>query len=64
MVLRNMDGTYKCPVCGKSFEREEMTFSRDCQGIPFRLMCWDCWDEIEETRGYDGQLYTHMDEVF
>ena len=35
-----------CPVCGKEVERSEMEFTKDCHGIPFRLVCWDCWDQL------------------
>lgn len=50
-----------CPVCGKEVDREDMEFTRDCHGIPFRLVCWDCYDEIMDE-GYDGQYYTEADE--
>jgi hypothetical protein len=33
----------------------------DCQGIPYRLVCDDCMEEIEE-KGYDGELYDERDE--
>lgn len=33
-----------CPVCGKEFHREDMHFTRDCHGITFRLVCFDCYD--------------------
>ena len=29
-----------CPVCRKEFQREDMTFTRDCHGITFRLVCF------------------------
>ena len=51
-----------CPECGKLFYRHEMDFSRDCHGIPFRLLCFDCLDKIAEEKGYDGQYYTEVDE--
>lgn len=28
-----------CPVCEREVERSEMDFTRDCHGIPFRLVC-------------------------
>ncbi len=45
-----MESTYRnhdmpkltCPVCGKAFQREDMLFTRDCHGITFRLVCFDC----------------------
>ena len=51
-----------CPVCGKEHEREEMAFTYDCHGIPFRLVCYNCYEKIMETKGYDGEYYTELDE--
>lgn len=50
-----------CPVCNKEVERVDMNFTRDCHGIPFRLVCWDCYSELMK-KGYDGQYYTEADE--
>lgn len=51
-----------CPICGKEFKRDEMIFSRDCHGIPFRLLCFDCYEHTMEAKGYDGEFYTELDE--
>lgn len=51
-----------CPVCEKEVERKDMNFSRDCHGITFRLLCWDCLEKIYEEKGYDGEYYTEADE--
>lgn len=51
-----------CEECGKLFNREEMIFSHDCHGIPFRLLCASCVANIYETKGYDGEYYTELDE--
>lgn len=51
-----------CPICGKEFVREEMIWSRDCHGITFRLLCYDCWDKILDEKGFDGEYYTELDE--
>ena len=51
-----------CPVCGKEEERTEMIFTRDCHGIPFRLVCWECEEKIIAEKGYDGEYYTEADE--
>jgi len=51
-----------CPVCGKEFEREDMVWTHDCHGITFRLVCYDCYNEIMEEKGYDGEYYTEYDE--
>ena len=50
-----------CPVCNKEVERGEMSFTTDCHGIPFRLVCFDCWEDLM-AKGYDGQYYTEADE--
>ena len=51
----------KCPVCEKEVNRNEMAFTRDCHGIVYRLVCWNCFDKLME-RGYDGEYYTEADE--
>lgn len=50
-----------CPVCGYPVQRSDMQFTRDCNGIPFRLVCWDCCDRLM-AKGYDGEYYTEADE--
>lgn len=52
----------ECPVCGKEVERVDMTFTHDCHGIPFRLVCFDCYEQIMDDKGYDGEYYTEADE--
>ena len=53
--------THKCALCEKEFLRDDMTFTKDCHGIPFRLVCFDCYDKAME-KGYDGEHYTEADE--
>ena len=50
-----------CPVCQKDVKREDMSFTKDCHGIPYRLVCFDCYGKLME-KGYDGQYYTELDE--
>lgn len=50
-----------CPVCGHPVQRSDMQFTRDCNGTPFRLVCWDCYDQLM-AKGYDGEYYTEADE--
>lgn len=50
-----------CPICKKEVDRNDMTFTKDCHGIPFRLVCYDCYDVLME-KGYDGEYYTEADE--
>ena len=54
--------TYICPVCKQEHPRDEMEFTYDCHGIPFRLVCRECWQKIMEERGYDGQYYYPWEE--
>ena len=56
------DRKIACAICGRERKRRYMTFTRDCHGIPFRLVCWDCYEKVMETRGYDGEYYTEADE--
>lgn len=39
-----------------------MLFTYDCHGIPFRLVCWDCYNRVMDEKGYDGEYYTEADE--
>lgn len=52
----------ECPICNKQVDREEMSWTTDCHGITFRLVCNACWDKIMEEKGYDGEYYTEADE--
>lgn len=51
-----------CAACGREFDRNEMTFTYDCHGIPFRFVCYGCYEKIMEVKGYDGEYYTEADE--
>ena len=50
-----------CPVCEKEVYRDEMDYTRDCHGITFRLVCWDCYTRLM-AKGYDGEYYDETDE--
>ena len=41
----------ECPVCKGEFLREDMTFTRDCHGITFRLVCFGCYEKVM-AKGY------------
>ena len=57
-----MDGDLRiCKNCDKEFEREDMPFTTDCQGIAYRLVCYKCYDKLM-AKGYDGQYYDERDE--
>lgn len=51
-----------CPECGREVERDDMVWSNDCHGIPFRLLCFNCYDHIMCEKGYDGEEYSEYDE--
>lgn len=51
----------RCECCEKEVERSDMLFTRDCHGIPFRLVCAECYDELM-SNGYDGEYYDDSDE--
>lgn len=50
-----------CSCCGEEFDREDMLFTYDCHGIPFRFVCYKCYDKLM-AKGYDGEYYTEADE--
>lgn len=52
----------ECPICGRTVPREDAAFTRDCRGITYRLVCYDCWDKVMGERGFDGEMYTEADE--
>lgn len=52
----------ECPECKKQVSRENMSWTNDCHGITFRLVCNKCWDSIMESKGYDGEYYSEEDE--
>ena len=58
--MSNID-TRICPVCEKEVLRSEIDYTRDCHGITFRLVCFDCYSRLME-KGYDGEYYTEADE--
>lgn len=51
----------ECAICGGTFPRDEMIFTRDCHGITFRLACFPCYERAM-AKGYDGEHYTEADE--
>ena len=50
-----------CPVCGEEIYRDEMLYTKDCHGITFRLVCWNCYNRLM-AKGYDGENYDEADE--
>ena len=52
-----------CPICGGRFKKADMLFSFDCHGIPLRLVCYDCFEDIMYGEpGYDGCYYSDQEE--
>lgn len=60
-MAREMEDKRICRVCGKEEDRRCMQFTHDRHGIPFRLVCMDCYDKLM-AKGYDGEYYTEADE--
>lgn len=61
--LRDMETDLRiCPVCEKTFDRKDMAYSRDCHGITYRLLCFNCLEDIYAEKGYDGEYYSELDE--
>ena len=56
-----MERLCQCPICGKEKPRTDMTFTHDCHGITYRLVCNSCYDTVMQ-KGYDGEYYTELDE--
>ena len=50
-----------CNYCEREFNRDEMMFTKDCHGIPYRLVCLECYEKLMAD-GYDGEYYTEADE--
>ncbi len=50
-----------CPICNKEALREDMSFTRDCHGITYRLVCNNCYFKLM-AKGYDGAYYDESDE--
>lgn len=50
-----------CCFCEKEVLREDMLYTKDCHGIPYRLLCFECYEKLMED-GYDGEYYTDTDE--
>lgn len=57
-----MEDTRICQICGEEHPRDSMLFTFDCHGIPFRLVCTECYDKAMRGRGYDGEYYNELDE--
>lgn len=56
-----MDDKRICSNCGREVDRNDMCFTKDCHGIPYRLVCFECYEKLMED-GYDGEYYTELDE--
>ena len=67
--------TMICPRCGKEVKYDEVfrgncyymddcvaAMSKDCHGIPFRRICIECFEQVMDEKGYDGEYYDETDE--
>ena len=57
------DDIRMCENCEREVKREDMLYTRDCHGITFRLVCYDCYNKLM-AKGYDVEYYTENDENF
>ena len=67
---------FTCPICGGrydcSYRFGDVLYAKDdspvavrsydCHGIPFRMICVPCADDIDSRGSYDGEYYTELDE--
>ena len=56
------DDFYDCPICNHEYSRDEMIRTYDCHGIPYRLVCYECYEKIISEKGYDGEYYNEWEE--
>lgn len=50
-----------CAYCEKETDSDDMRFTKDCHGIPYRLVCWKCY-KLLMSQGYDGEYYDESQE--
>lgn len=50
-----------CQCCNKKIKRSDMLFTKDCHGITYRLVCYNCYKKLMD-KGYDGEYYDVSDE--
>ena len=75
MVEYDFEMEYTCPICGKELkynissrdqlllgDEEVAVRTYDCHGIPFRMVCVDCYEKIMDEQGFDGEEYDEFDE--
>ena len=61
MNTENIIDIRLCRKCEKETNRQDMRMTYDCHGIPYRLVCSECY-EMLMAKGYDGAYYTELDE--
>ena len=49
------------PICYSEVEMDDMLFTKDCRGFPYRLVCWKCYKTLMQ-KGFDGVYYDEMNE--
>lgn len=50
-----------CQCCNKKIARSDMLFTKDCHGITYRLVCYNCYKKLM-AKGYDEEYYDASDE--
>lgn len=49
----------KCQHCGKESNMEDMSWTHDRYGIPFKFVCYDCYEIVEKSAS--GYHYDYLD---
>ena len=51
-----------CGECNKEYDRDELQWINDNYGIPFKCVCPDCYDNVENeirANNYGDELSTY-----
>lgn len=59
--MEDLDWMDICPECNRQVKHSDMSLTFDCHGIPFRSLCFDCWQKVM-SNGFDGEYYDECDE--
>lgn len=57
--------TQRCMNCGEEYDRNELQWINDNYGIPWKKVCHNCYDEVEEDirQNFYGDELTY-DELY
>ena len=52
-----------CPECEKIADLRDMQYTKDYHGVDFRRVCYRCYKQIMNNKGYDGNPYKVTTEI-